>query len=353
MTNEKYAILFKNCILVEGFLNTIVCDLQLNRYLIIPKPYIDVLKNLQSNKIEDVVNVYNQEGCKNVLKFISFLVEKNYMFYTDSISQWGDFDLQWSQEGEITNAIIDIVENHFYFKNSLEIIGSLISLGCRFIQFRFYESLFLSFEELEEALEVINGTDIFSTEILIEYNNIFTLDGYKKLIDKFQKINFVLYNYPYSNTNNTHRIKTTSKNIVNEKCCGKVSQNLFQVNVKKFSESINFNSCLNRKISIDKNGDIRNCPSMKYSFGNIRNSSLVNVVRNSDLSYYWSVTKDKIEVCRECEFRYICTDCRAYLQDPQNKYSKPLKCGYNPKNGEWEDWSKNPLNKKAITTYGL
>ncbi len=53
------------------------------------------------------------------------------------------------------------------------------------------------------------------------------------------------------------------------------------------------------------------------------------------------------------EFRYICTDYRAYVEDPEDILSKPLKCGYNPYTGEWSEWSTNPLKQKAIDIYGM
>ena len=56
---------------------------------------------------------------------------------------------------------------------------------------------------------------------------------------------------------------------------------------------------------------------------------------------------------KDCEFRYICTDCRAYVEDPEDILSKPLKCGYNPYTGEWSEWSTNPLKQKAIDFYGM
>ncbi len=68
---------------------------------------------------------------------------------------------------------------------------------------------------------------------------------------------------------------------------------------------------------------------------------------------YWDINKDKIYVCKDCEFRYICTDCRAYVEDPEDILSKPLKCGYNPYTGEWSEWSKNVLKTKAILNYKL
>ncbi|HLT42986.1 MAG TPA: hypothetical protein VKZ95_09805, partial [Sphingobacteriaceae bacterium] len=43
-----------------------------------------------------------------------------------------------------------------------------------------------------------------------------------------------------------------------------------------------------------------------------------------------------VDVCKDCEFRYICQDCRAYLKNSDDLYSKPLKCTYNPYEGVWE-----------------
>lgn len=54
-----------------------------------------------------------------------------------------------------------------------------------------------------------------------------------------------------------------------------------------------------------------------------------------------------------CEFRYICTDCRAFLVDPRDSRSKPLKCGYNPESGLWKEWSDNPLSQESIEHYNL
>jgi SPASM domain peptide maturase of grasp-with-spasm system len=113
------------------------------------------------------------------------------------------------------------------------------------------------------------------------------------------------------------------------------------------------NTCLNCKLSIDKNGDIKNCPSIKESFGNISTTSINKVLENSNFKKYWNIKKDEIAVCKDCEFRHICTDCRAYLENPEDIYSKPLKCGYNPYTNEWEEWSTHPLKQKAIDWYGM
>lgn len=92
---------------------------------------------------------------------------------------------------------------------------------------------------------------------------------------------------------------------------------------------------------------------MSQSFGNIKDTTLQEALDHPDFKKYWNVTKDQIEVCKDCEFRYICTDCRAYIENPEDMYSKPLKCGYNPYTAEWAEWSTNPLKQKAIDYYGM
>lgn len=97
---------------------------------------------------------------------------------------------------------------------------------------------------------------------------------------------------------------------------------------------------------------------MPQNFGNIKDISLEEALHDKDFKKYWNLTKDKVEVCKDCEFQYICTDCRAYTERTHKDesgldISKPLKCGYDPYTGEWEEWSKNPLKQKAIRYYGF
>jgi len=58
-------------------------------------------------------------------------------------------------------------------------------------------------------------------------------------------------------------------------------------------------------------------------------------VNDRQLVQIGSITKDQVAVCRDCEFRYVCTDCRAYTQDADDPYSKPAKCTYDPYTATW------------------
>ncbi|MNR02411.1 hypothetical protein D3C85_1182610 [compost metagenome] len=92
---------------------------------------------------------------------------------------------------------------------------------------------------------------------------------------------------------------------------------------------------------------------MPESFGHIGDTRLADVLANPEFKKNWLLNKDSITVCKDCEFRHVCTDCRAYVEQPQDRYSKPLKCGYDPYANVWEDWATSPLKQEAIAYYGL
>lgn len=60
---------------------------------------------------------------------------------------------------------------------------------------------------------------------------------------------------------------------------------------------------------------------MSKAFGHITNTPLKDIVNDKAFKEQWSITKDQIDVCRDYEFGYICSDCRAYLKDKQNPKS--------------------------------
>jgi SPASM domain peptide maturase of grasp-with-spasm system len=148
-------------------------------------------------------------------------------------------------------------------------------------------------------------------------------------------------------------VMLVKRNIVNEKHCGIINKEYFYSNIKLFSESQHHNTCLNKKIAIDKDGNIKNCPSMAESFGNIKDSRLDKAINHPNFKKYWNITKDQVEICKDCEFRHICTDCRAYTENADDQYSKPLKCGYNPYTNVWEEWTTSPFKQKALEHYGM
>jgi SPASM domain peptide maturase of grasp-with-spasm system len=149
-------------------------------------------------------------------------------------------------------------------------------------------------------------------------------------------------------------IRFTTQEIDSHNHCGLITQkHLTPPSVNTFFEAKSFNGCLNRKISVDADGNIKNCPSMNASYGNVHNTSLVTAVNSSHFKEKWETSKDHIAICCDCEFRYACSDCRGYLENPSDALSKPLKCGYDPYTGVWNEWTNDPNKLTVAKLYGI
>jgi len=94
-------------------------------------------------------------------------------------------------------------------------------------------------------------------------------------------------------------------------------------------------NCFSEKICITANGNILPCIMERdLVLGNILKTSLSKIIYNEKSKKIRNVTKDDIEVCKDCEYRYCCFDCRVKAR---NFYAKPSNCLYNPYKGEWAE----------------
>lgn len=111
---------------------------------------------------------------------------------------------------------------------------------------------------------------------------------------------------------------------------------------KTFSKPIDANdyfrnkkihNCFGTKLYIDYKLDVYPCVmERRLSYGNLEHTLLKDMV-GDDCVF---LTKDKIEGCKDCEFRYACFDCRPD-SNGNEVYAKPWFCTYDPYNGIWAD----------------
>ncbi|MDR1348812.1 MAG: SPASM domain-containing protein [Prevotellaceae bacterium] len=118
--------------------------------------------------------------------------------------------------------------------------------------------------------------------------------------------------------------------------CGVVDKYYFTQNIFHITEALHHNTYLHKKLFIDKSGNIKNCPFSETVFGNILNDDVEKIITTSSFKKYWNIKKDDIEVCKDCEFRYVCTDCRVFIKESSNIYSQPANCNYNPYIAKWK-----------------
>jgi radical SAM protein with 4Fe4S-binding SPASM domain len=137
------------------------------------------------------------------------------------------------------------------------------------------------------------------------------------------------------------KIKAITKNTKRHK----LSKNVVQ-------KAISGHQCFIKDLYINSLLEVFPCVmERRISHGSLKEKSLKEII-NNDIRH---LSKDHIEGCKNCEYRYGCFDCRPD-SNGNDLYSKPWYCSYDPTNGEWHNLEdlfsylkgKNKLNAIPI-----
>jgi SPASM domain peptide maturase of grasp-with-spasm system len=362
---DAYLHVHADCIPVKGASRSAFYDLTRQELVFFPTDYYQVLEYLGSDKLGPLLEALTcAEEKQLVTDFIHFLDHHELITFLKDPALFPPLAEHWDLPAIIQNAIVDV--DSLYHDFGL-IFRDLDQLGCQQVQIRSFSNL-LQTEDLYRLLAAAQHTSLQGVELLLRYDPAILDAAYIRLVEEQPLIsNLTIHGAPQARTLIVDygvdeeagryirkQIHLVTQVIDSQLHCGVLSpQHLNAPAVSNFFETKSHNGCLNRKVSVDANGEIRNCPSLPQSYGNIRDTRLPEAISKPGFQDKWHITKDQIETCRDCEFRYVCSDCRAYVDKPLDPYSKPLKCGYNPYTTEWEAWSQHPLKQKAIAYYGM
>src|SRR5690606_41262948 len=105
---EKSFLLYSNCIPVKGYSRSIICDLQYNKYSLIPNSLFEILHDFNGKSIDYVLSNFENEDEKAILlEYFDFLYEGNFIFFTNHTESFPKMSLDWKEPLPINNAIID------------------------------------------------------------------------------------------------------------------------------------------------------------------------------------------------------------------------------------------------------
>lgn len=336
VNQKKYFCLYSCCILVDGKNRSCIVDTQRKNLYFIPNSLYFILTRYR-NKTIDWIQDYIQNN-KILDSYYKFLINNDLGFYTDELKKFPKIDISYNVPNIITNSIIEISDNSNYSMD--KVIEELSDLGCETLEIRFLSNTTLG--KLTKILDKTEISNLRSIIVVLPYMPEYTIENVKsELLRRYLRITH-LYVY---NCKSFKIIKSefdepiiiySDQKTINANCCGNINPDYFAPCIEMICESKQYNSCLNKKICISEDGSIKNCPSFSYSFGNVKDTSLLEVVKNERFLKMWNIKKDEIKICKDCEIRYICHDCRAFITDTDDIYSKPLKCGYDPYTNTWE-----------------
>ena len=340
MEVNNYFLLFANCQIVKGSKHHIIVDLLHERYKQIPAPVIELIDTLKENRISSVIEGFNTKEKQKTIDFIQYLVDNEWGHLTTKPEFYPDLTKQpFSNPRTLNNAILDLDHTSDY--DLCRALKEIDKVGIYAVQIRVYNQI-----EEKKFLKTLSYTKNLNTkyiQVLIPFTDY--LDSQKELeavlSENLQIREVIISNSNrkevyYNEESDLGIIRYIEEEIGSCEQCGQISKWSFSPNQQHFLEAQEFNTCLNGKVSVDVDGNIKNCPSMTQSFGKVGSTNIQEVVNTQGFRTLWTINKDQISECQDCEFRYICTDCRAYITDGNDKFSKPAKCAYDPYEGTWK-----------------
>lgn len=336
---NQYLRLYSNVIPTRGYNRSSLTDLYYNKCHFVPNGLIDFIfeYNFEKEDIYSFLNKHEDDSKKILFEYIDFITSNNLGLLSDkeTIENFTPLPLNYYPNSEIKNAIFEFDnKSEWNIKNTLE---QLNDCGTIYLEIRFLD--YKSFEQ-----NVINIKDYLFTNSIESVHILVPFDiQLKEFINKnlydFNRLNRITVydaNSGFELDIKFIKIYFSSQKSIDNNHCGNVSSEYFSISTPAYINNKNNNNCLAFKLSIDKDGQIKNCPSYNQSYGDINNKSISEILFKTNFKELWNVTKDKISICSDCEFRWICTDCRVFTKSSESLYSKPSKCNYNPYIGLWK-----------------
>jgi radical SAM protein with 4Fe4S-binding SPASM domain len=115
----------------------------------------------------------------------------------------------------------------------------------------------------------------------------------------------------------------------------------FVADRQRFEHNRRWNACWAGKLNVAPDGRVMPCiMGRDETMGNAAETPLADILAGPAAAARWGLTKDQVAVCRDCEYRYACGDCRPLAAAGGDRRGKTARCTYDPSRGDWgRPWS--------------
>lgn len=335
---DKKFLLFSNCVPVKGFSRSAIYDLHRFDYDYIPNDLYDILTDddgyIDCSKFYGIYKE-DKESLNTFKEYVSFLLEKEYIFSLEGIKRehFPKIDYIYHYPSLITNITININREAEFLK---KIIYELNELNCNYVSLRITD--IIDFQQLKKFVNHFKESTVYFLEIILSYHSSLKIDVLTNLCNENKYIKKITIYRAIQNKKFNKRDDNLGELIYTKKAYTVNNEDYkkdFFVNIRYFSEAISKNSFFNGKAYINDKGFISNSSSSEEIFGNIKIDSLKEIIMKPEFQKYWSITKDNILICKDCEHRYMCFDKRIPLKSEDNLWRLEPECEYNPYNNNW------------------
>jgi SPASM domain peptide maturase of grasp-with-spasm system len=336
---QRNYIATSTCLPIKGAFRSVIMDLGRNTYEYVPNSVVDFLNMVSLKSVNEIYNDTPSESKEIISEYIEYCIDKEYILEIPQEIDKKHFpklDLTFFTPNIITNFCVEINNySNFDFKQMALLLETT---KCYNIQLLFKEKYNLNL--IDGHLDEISKIGLRSIEIILEYNAHF---DYNNLISKHKNISFIfIYSAPKTELIKQHYygVQQIFSSTKNYSAALNRSIEEFNVNITLYTEAQKHNTYFNRKLYIGVNGEIKNAPESIEVFGNIdtlnNQNELLNIINTKEFQKYWYVHKDLIDVCKHCEYRYMCIDNRLPIKRNEKEWYMETECNFNPYIAKWK-----------------
>ncbi len=334
---NKYIKIFEDCQIVLGTNQAIICDLTRKKVLNMSKHGLEILLDSDRKLVSYFYNQFpNKETGEQIIKH---LLDNEIVFLCDTkeeLTSFPKFSSSYQKPSNILSHMIVDIGNLIWEAHLFE---TFIDAGTRHLQLRVSESHHLS--QIDSILAFTKESAFKSFEIVVPHAIVnddlirkwYGINGRLKLI-------FLLGSGEFSKSFNEDKVMKI--NVKYDYCdlfdpIIPTSSSTFIVNHLFFVEASHKNIFYNGKVFISTEGKVKKSCFEEKSYGIVnRDFRIQGFINHPEVKKLWNTSKDDLQTCKDCEFRYICPDER--LPQPSmngnNLVMKEL-CNYDPYTGKW------------------
>lgn len=318
----KYWKVHQNIFFTKGFNRTLVFDSLKGTIKFIPNELYDNLIDKEFIiKKEDID-----------IEYFQYLESNNYIFSDKkkNLNRFTEISSDFSINYDIGVCVIELSDNTG--KNLFKLIEP-DNRSTRINQFNFIFGEFTNEKSILNFIDFINNYEVDLIEITL-------IDGFDGLDFLFLKLNdinkmFVINNFLKENIElDDSQYKNRSQSALDIKSL-KIYASLYS-----YFESKVYNIYFYNKIFISRDSEIKNSKETDYIYASLEKLDDLNIsdlLNDKEFTKNWYSIKEETLVCKDCEFRNLCSDNRIPKLNEHNNWYYENECEYNPYISKWID----------------
>lgn len=333
--------LFADCIATEGFKNTLLVDFTRRKHFVFPSVYYKFLRERRINFNLLLKQFSAPQDEVELRKFIDFLQENELVFCCplELDDQFDPIPETFNEPGALFSAVLELptCDNPEY--DLTEAIKCVSQHGVRHIQLisQDYVELF----RIQKVLESLRTSSLRSIEMMFRFNPKYLNVEWSEIFKNHQRLaNITIHsadqkaNIDYGNNTGMGLLIWTPRKLDYQSHFTSLRRENFVYDLRYFMEAKHYNPYFHRKICVTERGHIKKCLSQEKSFGRINAVDMTKTVESIEYKQLDFINKDQVSGCKNCEYRYVCSDSRTPEPD-QEGWKHNSNCFYDPLNGIW------------------